>query len=121
MNNKNLKIYVYPFLILIFSIAPWFLFANYVLKIDFDHFIYQSIGCDNQHCVRNFKLFFVVLLGLIYIGWVSANMWLENSRNTLEKEKKLESFALNHGKIFIGLIVGQSVIIFLLAIIVFSR
>jgi hypothetical protein len=121
MNKKLLKIYVYPFLIIITSVAPWLLFAKFILKIDFDLFISQSLNCETLSCIKNCKLFMVVSLVLIYCGWVSLNMWLENSKSTFERERKIESFALNYGKAFIGLIVGQFILIIISATLIFSR
>jgi len=44
-------------------------------------------------------------------------MWLENTKTSFEREKKLEPFALNYGKAFAGLILGQFIVIILAIII----
>ena len=115
MNKKIFKIYVYPLLFFIISVAPWYLFAKLVLKIDIDHFIYQSMDCDTLGCVTNFKLFIVVLLLIIYCGCVSLSIWLEKSKSIAERERKIESLALNYGKAFIGLVSVQFILVILCA------
>jgi len=113
MNKKFLKIYVYPLFIITLSLIPWYLFAIYILKIDLHSFLLQALECKTETCVRNFKVFCISTLMLIYLLWVGLNTWRENSLDEKEKEVRTISFFLSYGKIFVAIVLLQFALIIL--------
>ncbi len=107
MNKKFIIVYIYPLFSIIFGFFSWYLFAKFVLKIDFDSFLYQSLECETEACVTSFKIFFFSMLMFLYISWVFFNKWIENSKNVEEREKKAERFFMAYGKAFAAFIFCQ--------------
>ncbi len=113
MNNKVLKIYIYPLLTIILSIIPWYLLTKFVLKIDFDSFLYQALECKTGTCVRNFKIFCISVLTLVYLFWVGFSIWLEKAPNEKEKVERAHKFFLSYGKTIVVIVVLEFALIVL--------
>ena len=113
MNKKFFEIYIYPLVTIILSLIVWYIIAKFVLKIDLDSLLYQFLECKAETCVRNFKIFFYSMLMVIYFGWVFYNIWIEHSKSIEEKERKVEFFFVNYGRVIVGIVVGQFLILIL--------
>ncbi len=101
-------------LTIILSFVPWYLFAKYILKIDFDSLLYQALECKAEFCVRNFKLFFISVIMLIYLLWVGLNAWRENALNEKEKEERTIKFFLSYGKVLAAIVILQFALVSLI-------
>lgn len=111
--NTKIKVYLYPFILIFVSILPWYLFAVYILKVNFDSIVYQAMECKTQACLINFKIFFYGFLSLMYLFTVAFNLWRETLSNENDKEKKTVKFWVSFGKIFIVISIIQFVMIIL--------
>ena len=100
-------------MIIAISILPWWAFSKYVLNFNFISFLSTSTNTT----YRSSLIFFFFMISSIYIGCVLLNMWIENSKSIGDKEKKIEIFFLNYGKVFVGLIAGQFLFILVALII----
>jgi hypothetical protein len=114
MSQKSFKIYWYPLIVIISSILPWWAFSKYLLKFNFVQFWASSTNTS----VNSALLFFLIALSIIYLSWVLFNMWLENAKTIYEKDKKIETFFQNYGKVIIGIVITQFVAVVMLIIIV---
>ena len=110
MNQKAIKIYFYPLLVITLSILPWWAFSKYLLKFNFISFLASSTNTSYTAAL----IYCLVLVSIFYTGWVFVNMWIENAKSQDEREKRIESFFINYGKSFIGIVVIQFVIVTLL-------
>jgi hypothetical protein len=111
MKNSFFKIYVYPFLVLVTSLLPWYFFARFVLNIDIDQILLQSFNGSEWRLTR-FKIFFILAYITIYIGWVFFNRWKEK-----DPEQRLQAFFLAYGK-FIALIISFHFFAFILLVLI---
>ncbi len=115
-SNKIFKIYFYPLLVIFASVLPWWAFSKYVLKFNFISFLASSTDTSFDNAV----FLCIVFISIIYLGWVSLNMWIENSKSIKEKEKRIDMFFLNYGKVFIGIVLSQVLIVICFAIVLMN-
>jgi hypothetical protein len=88
MNQRAIKIYLYPLMIIILSIVPWWAFSTYILKFNFISFLASSTKTSRESAL----IFILIFISVIYFGWTFLNMWIENSKVIEEKEKRIEIF-----------------------------
>jgi hypothetical protein len=91
MNQKAIKIYFYPLLVITLSILPWWAFSKYLLKFNFISFLASSTNTSYTAAI----IYCLVLVLIFYTGWVFVNMWIENAKSQDEREKRIESLFIN--------------------------
>lgn len=111
MESKFLKIYIYPIFILIASLAPWYFFAKFVLKINIEALVLQSLN-GSETSLKCFKLFFLLICITIYIIWVGLNKWKEK-----DPDRRLNDFFIAYGKIF-ALIISLQFLAFIVLVLI---
>ena len=107
--RRIFKIYIYPLLILVISLIPWYLFARFVLKLDLDQYVLQ-ISDGSESSARGFKLFFLVSYIISYILFVFTLKYIEKA-----PEQRLVNFFLSYGKSF-AIFVSISFVVFIVLI-----
>lgn len=99
--KKFIKIYVYPLIGIFCIIFIWYILPKYFFQLDVDSFLSKMLECNSVSCLRNFKIFVILVLAFIYIFWMWFGFWIDSSYNGIGREERFMKFIEVHGKVFI--------------------
>ncbi len=98
---SKLKIFLIPFLICCFAIIPWYLFAKYILKLNF-----------------NLEIFAILSFALFYFPIVFINIWKIKYPDPNKQAKQIHKFSIFYGKSFALIVSIQFFVVVMLLLLI---